>query len=191
MTTASTQRKLLLLASAAVLFLAVTGCGTHSKNNFIYMPDMVWSPSIKAQEEGSMRPPVKGTVPRDFQSYPAAYIQDPELSRELKNPLRTTQQTLTRGQAMYNTYCIVCHGPAGEGDGTIVPKFPRPPTLQSDKVRTWPDGRIYHVISAGQNLMPSYASQVAPADRWAIIHYIRALQKSKKPSAEDLKAAKE
>jgi mono/diheme cytochrome c family protein len=45
------------------------------------------------------------------------------------------------------------------------------------------------VISAGQNLMPSYASQVASADRWAIIHYVRALQRSKNPSAEDLKAA--
>ena len=71
----------------------------------------------------------------------------------------------------------------GQGDGYIVPKFPRPPTLQSDKVRNWPDGNIYHVITMGQNLMPSYASQILPADRWAVIHYVRALQRSQHPTA--------
>lgn len=186
------MKRIAFLAASAVFAAGLAGCGKHSKNNFIYMPDMVYSPAIKAQEEGSMRPPVKGTVPRDFQPYPAAYVADPELAgRELKNPLRATQKTLERGKVMFETYCLVCHGPAGEGDGTIVPKFPRPPTLQSEKVRGWSDGRIYHVVSAGQNLMPSYASQVAPADRWAIIHYIRALQRSKKPSAEDIRAAQE
>src|SRR5262249_25239859 len=133
-------------------------------------------------------PPVPGTVPREFQPY--AYRSDPEAAgRELRNPLKPTQRVLERGRAMFNTYCIVCHGPNGEGDGTVVPKFPRPPPPPSAKVRTWPDGRIFHVMTNGQNLMPSYASQVAPSDRWAIIHYIRALQRSKKPTAEDLKAA--
>ncbi len=132
--------------------------------------------------------PVKGTIPRNFTPY--AYAKDPEAAgRELKNPFHRTAKVFARGQALFNTYCIVCHGPAGEGDGTIVPKFPRPPSLQSDKVRTWPDGRIYHVISMGQNLMPSYASQIDVSDRWAIIHYVRALQRSKHPTPEDLKVA--
>ena len=96
---------------------------------------------------------------------------------------------LLRGKHLFNTYCIVCHGPMGEGDGFIIPKFPRPPSLQSDKVRGWPDGRFYHVMTAGQNLMPSYASQIAREDRWAIAHYIRVLHRAKNPTAEDLKAA--
>lgn len=170
-----------------VAFFA-TGCLKHDKPNVIYMPDMVYSPALKAYEPGAMRMPVKGTVPRGFAPY--AYANDPEAAgRELKNPLSATAAVLDRGQTMYNTYCIVCHGPNGEGDGSVVPKFPRPPSLQSDKVRGWSDGRIYHVVTMGQNLMPSYASQVAPADRWALIQYIRALQKSKNPTAEDLKAA--
>lgn len=175
--------------SLGVILIAsgLVGCGKHEKPNWTYMPDMAESPAYKAQEVGSMRVPVKGTVPRGFQSYD--YAQNPEgAGRDLKNPLRRTAAVLKRGQTMYNTYCIVCHGPAGEGDGTIVPKFPRPPSLQSEKVRTWADGRIYHVITMGQNLMPSYATQISPEDRWAAIHYVRVLQRSKHPSAEDLRA---
>jgi mono/diheme cytochrome c family protein len=165
------------------------GC-RHENPNVIYMPDMVYSPAFKAQKEGSMMLPVKGTIPRGFEPYP--YKDNPEAAgRDLKNPLRPTKDVLNRGKHIFNTYCLVCHGPAGEGDGSIIPKFPRPPSLQSDKVRNWPEGRIYHVMTMGQNLMPSYASQVSPGDRWAAIHYIRALQRSKHPTPEDLKAAEQ
>ncbi len=176
-----------LFAFSAIVLLS--GCsGQHSKPNFLFMPDMFFSPALKAQEEGANRMPVKGTVPRGFQPY--AYVGQPDLAgKELKNPLPRTEATYKRGQAKYNTYCIVCHGPTGEGDGSVVPKFPKPPSLNSEKVQKWPDGNLYHVISAGQNLMPSYASQVSTADRWAIIHFIRALQRSKNPTAEDLKTA--
>lgn len=184
---ARAKSSILTLAAMGLLAGAMSACGKHEKPEFIYMPDMVYSPAFKAQE-GEMRMPVKGTVSRDFVAY--QYAKDPEgAGRELKNPLQPTQQILARGQAMYSTYCLVCHGPKGEGDGSIVPKFPRPPSLQSDKVRGWTDGRIYHVISAGQNLMPSYASQIGTADRWAIIHYVRAIQRAQHPTAEDLKAA--
>ncbi len=170
-----------------LFFLALAAC-THEKPNFVYMPDMVYSPAIKAQKEGSMRVPVAGTIPRGYQPYP--YPADPEAAGKfLKSPVRLTKDVMARGQKMFNTYCMVCHGAYGEGDGSVVPDFPRPPSLQSEKVMKWPDGRIYHVISVGQNLMPSYASQVAQEDRWAVIYYIRALQRAKHPKPEDLKAA--
>ena len=175
---------------SAVIFLITLSLGgcRHSEPDVIYMPDMVYSPAFKAQKEGSMRMPVKGTIPRDFEPY--HYSDNPDAAgRELKNPLKSTHSVLIRGRHIYQNYCIVCHGPAGEGDGYIVPKFPRPASLQSDKVRGWTDGRIYHTITVGQNLMPSYASQVAPGDRWAVIHYIRVLQRSKHPTPEDLKIA--
>lgn len=164
-----------------------SGC-THKKPNFIYMPDMVYSPAFKAQE-GEMRLPVAGTVPRGFVPY--AYSQDPEMAgKVLKNPLTPTAQVLGRGQVLFGTYCLVCHGLGGEGDGSIVPKFPRPPSLNSEKVTKWTDGRLYHVISVGQNLMPAYQSQVAPADRWTIVHYLRVLQKSQHPTEKDLERLK-
>lgn len=186
-----TQNKTTIFVSLILCGGIGFACGPakHEKPNFIYMADMVYGPSFKAQEEGSMRMPVKGTVPRDFSPYP--YPLDPESAgKDLKNPLQRTAATFARGQHLYQSYCLVCHGPMGEGDGSIVPKFPRPPSLQSEKVMKWPDGRIYHSISMGQNLMPSYASQISRIDRWAIIHYLRALQRAKHPTPEDLKVAK-
>lgn len=193
--------------------LGLSGC-LHEKNGFIYMPDMVFQPAIKGQSEGA-RLPVKGTVSRTFVSYPyrgvggAAPIPGSEEATEaaakgrvfsssdqgypgtaLKNPLRPTMAVIKRGQYLFNTYCIVCHGPNGMGDGYIVPKFPRPPSLQSEKIRHWPDGNVYHVITMGQNLMPSYASQIMPADRWAVVDYVRALQRSQNPTPEDVVQSK-
>lgn len=176
------------VAGFAVLFAAVatlTGC-THEQPGFIYMPDMVYSPALKAQEEGSMRVPPAGTIPRGFTPYKQT---DPVVAgKELKNPLRATRTVLYRGQKVFNTYCLVCHGPYGEGDGPVAPKFGRPPSLQ-ERPMTWPDGQIFHTITKGQNLMPSYATQIQPQDRWAIVHYIRALQRAKHPTPEDLKVA--
>src|SRR5690606_31486201 len=110
-----------------------------------------------------------------------------EAGKTYQNPLRRTAAVLERGRHVYNQTCIVCHGPGGEGNGTIVPKFPRPPSLLSDKIRNYPDGSIYFIISHGQNLMSSYASQIMPEDRWAIVHYIRALARAKNPTTNDLK----
>ena len=170
--------------------IALSGC-KRSQPNFIFMPDMYYSPALKAQEEGGMRMPVKGTVPRGFTPYDFAAENSEELGKILINPLPRTKAVMLRGQTQYNTYCMVCHGAYGEGDGSVVPKYPRPPSLQSEKVQKWPDGRIFHVITAGQNVMPSYSTQVEQVDRWAIVHYIRALQKAKNPTASDLKAAEQ
>lgn len=167
---------------------ALSSCGKHEEPNFIYMPDMHYQPSIKAQK-GIQRLPVEGTIPRGFVPYAYASLTAVEAGKLNRNPLPRTAEVLKRGQVLFNTYCIVCHGPYGEGDGYVVPKFPRPPSLQSDKVRGYEDGSIYHVITNGQNLMSSYASQVVQKDRWAIIHYIRALQKAKHPTPEDLATA--
>ena len=180
------QKRLGHVIYALMATVSLTGCW-HKEPNVIYMPDMVYSPAFKAQAEGAMRMPVKGTIPRDFQPY--AYANDPEKAgKELKNPLSRTKEVLERGEHVFKTNCTVCHGLEGLGDGSIIPRFPRPPSLHTDKVRNWADGRIYHVITMGQNLMPSYANQVPAGDRWAAIHYIRVLQKAKHPTAEDLKA---
>lgn len=179
------KRTLLLLT---VSLLALSGCGKRKEPSFVFMPDMAYQPGYKAQEENPPRMPVKGTIPRGFK-----HVSVPETIEEagvkLQNPLKRDRATLERGQKYFNVYCIVCHGQYGEGNGTIVPKYPQPPSLQSDKIRTYPDGKIFHIISKGQNLMPSYAEQIDPDTRWAIIHYVRALQKAKNPSPEEMKAA--
>lgn len=179
------MKKLLILSLSAISLLAFSGCGKHESNYFIYMPDMYWTKGLKYQQPG-MKPPVPGTVAREQHSMPETMTME-EAGKAYVNPLRRTEAVLERGRHVYMSTCVVCHGPAGEGDGTIVPKFPRPPSLQSDKIRNYPDGNLYYIITRGQNLMSSYASQILPEDRWAVVHYIRALQRAKNPTAEDLK----
>ena len=157
-----------------------------------YMPDMAYGPRVAAQHEDPMRPgesvmrnPVEGTVPVGYTPYRYGPGDSLIAQQELVNPLPRTAETLARGQRVYMNTCVVCHGPQGDGHGYIVPPFPMPPSLHSDKVRGWPDGRIFHVITRGQNLMPSYASQILPEDRWAVIDYVRALERSHRPAASD------
>ena len=179
--------------AALVALLAAAGCGTKTQPTLEYMPDMSYGPRLAAQHEDPLRPgepvmrnPVPGTVPRDYTPYRFAQADTAQAMAELTNPLPRTAEVLGRGQRVYMTYCVVCHGPKGDGQGYIVPKFPMPPALFSDKVRNWPDGRIFHIITRGQNLMPSYASQILPEDRWAAIHYVRALQRAAHPNPQDL-----
>jgi mono/diheme cytochrome c family protein len=187
------------MAAPAALLLAVAlgGCARQKRQTAIeYMPNMAYGPAVHAQNEdlftpgiSAMRSPVEGTVPRDFTPYRYAAADSLIAQRELINPLPRTADVLGRGQRVFMTYCVVCHGPKGDGQGYIVPKFPMPPSLLSVKVSNWPDGRIYHVITRGQNLMPSYASQILPEDRWAVIHYVRALERAGNPTPQDLAAA--
>jgi mono/diheme cytochrome c family protein len=85
------------------------------------------------------------------------------------------------------TFCSPCHGNFGRGDSRLQGQFPNPPTLHFDKVRNWPDGNIYHVMTDGQNIMPSYATQISKDDRWAIVQYIRVLQRAQNAKESDLK----
>lgn len=175
---------LVLIMGALV---SCAGAGSN-RTTFEYMPDMADSKAIKAQEDPRM--PVAGSISQNFVPYPFTADEGDIAGAVLKNPLPQTRSIYSQGQNLYNTYCIVCHGPTGKGDGLIVPKFPMPPTLHSEKVSQWSDGRMFHAMTMGQNLMPSYASQVFPLERWAIIHYVRALQRASSPTTEDVEAFK-
>jgi len=173
--------------------VVLSGC-SNDKPEREFMPDMYESTSFKAQKEdilskdgAAARVPPAGTIPRGFEPYHYAANEGDKAGAELKNPLMHTKTNVERGQKIFNTYCIVCHGPKGDGAGFVVPPFVRPPSLFSDKVDGWSDGRIFHVITRGQNQMPSYASQIAVEDRWAAILYVRALQRAAHPTPEDLK----
>ena len=109
----------------------------------------------------------------------------PESTWRTRSP--RPQPIVERGRQKFLTFCSPCHGNFGRGDSRLAGQFPNPPTLHSDKVRKWPDGNIYHVITEGQNVMPSYASQIARDDRWAIVHYIRVLQRAHNAKESDLR----
>jgi len=135
------------------------------------------SKSTFFQDGFGMRMPVEGTVARGYIPYQYKGMPD-SLIKNLSNPLPFTKEIIEKGKKKFETFCSPCHGYYARGDSRLHGFFPAPPTLHSDKVRNWPDGNIYNVITNGQNNMPSYEKQVARDERWAIIHYIRVLQRS-------------
>lgn len=136
-------------------------------------------------DQYGVRTPPKGTVAQGYMPYEYAGMPD-SVVKLLSNPLPLTEKNLEKGKNRYNTYCSPCHGYYGNGDSRLKGAFPNPPTLNSEKVRNWQDGNIYHVITNGQNVMPSYAKQISRDDRWAIVYYLRALQRSQNAKDEDL-----
>ncbi|MEZ4869164.1 MAG: cytochrome c [Caldilineaceae bacterium] len=104
-------------------------------------------------------------------------------------PFRITQGVLLRGQERYNIYCSPCHGLDGYGDGIVVQRgFTPPPSYHIDRLRNAPPGYFFGVITNGFGSMYSYGDRVPPADRWAIIAYIRALQRSQDGTRADVPA---
>ncbi len=136
----------------------------------------------------SARPLVAGTVARgDLREDEALYTgkQDGKLVEEL--PMEVDRDLLVRGQERFNIYCSPCHSRVGDGFGMIVERgFRRPPSYHIDRLRQAPVGHFYDVISNGFGAMPSYASRVEPHDRWAIVAYIRVLQRSQNARLADV-----
>ncbi|HEX2639108.1 MAG TPA: cytochrome c [Pyrinomonadaceae bacterium] len=99
-----------------------------------------------------------------------------------KIPVPVTKELVDRGQDRFNIFCIVCHGALGNGDGMIVRRgFPKPPTYHDDRLRNAPDGHFFDVMTNGFGRMNSYADKLTPADRWAVVSYIRTLQAAQNP----------
>ena len=132
----------------------------------------------------AMRPPVEGTVARSQMPYEFTENDLVSAEKYLKNPLLPTPQVMALGQRDFNTYCSPCHGYFADGDSRLQGQFPNPPSLHTDSLLLASDGLYYNVITNGfQGIMPSYARQIPRDERWAIIWYIRALQKSEHPGA--------
>jgi len=108
----------------------------------------------------------------------------------LANPLPRTREVFGRGKQVYLDHCAVCHGATGNGAGTLTGAYgAKPANLLGQTFLEYPDGKLYHAIVAGKNAMASYAADVPEDDRWAAIHYIRALQRAQNATDADVKEA--
>jgi mono/diheme cytochrome c family protein len=180
-----------------VVGLASSATSYWTFNKLMYLQPFNWmevqakqkvqQPSDLFKDGIGMRRPVEGTVARGFLPYPYAGMKADSVPRFLVNPLPATKEVIARGKDRFLTYCSPCHGNFARGDSRLQGQFPKPPTLQSDQVRNWPDGHIYHIITEGQNAMPSYAAQISREDRWAIIRYLRVLQRAQNAKESDLR----
>ena len=110
---------------------------------------------------------------------PSDLLQQNPVVMELENPVEPTEESLARGEVMYNRYCAVCHGETGVGaEAPIADRFPVLPAynLAGETVQNYPDGYLYGMIRVGRGLMPPYAHAIPHFDRWHIVNYVRQLQ---------------
>jgi mono/diheme cytochrome c family protein len=193
-----------VLAALIVLFCILwlaTGCTREqpsSRPPIHLNPDMDDQPKYKAQsrskffaDSAAMRMPVAGTVARDNLRADNIYYTGAVVDSQYvkKNPIPINMQLLKRGRERFDIYCSPCHSRVGDGKGIMVTRgYVPPPSFHDDRLRKVPDGYIFEVITNGIRNMPSYRHQVPTADRWAIVAYVRALQRSHDASINDIPA---
>lgn len=192
---------LIILAIFAILVVAFAGLRgqTSREAPVILFDDMHDQPKYKNQGQSAffadgrqMRLPPAGTIAwgRDSGKPDPAFLVDDAANYELKKiPVTIDATLLQRGQKVYNTYCTVCHGGFGTGNGVTTGYGMTPPAnYHSDRLRQVPDGYIYRVITEGKGLMGAYGPSIKPADRWAAVAYVRALQRAGNGKVEDVPA---
>jgi len=184
-------------------------------------PDMKHQPRYDPQHESTFfadgnasRRPVEGTIPLGY-TLPGSYLQAGAKNATIQPtgftnkpdyfntgkygdvygdgfPLDVTEKLIKRGQERFDINCAVCHGKVGLANG-VASQFgiAAIANLQDDRIRTMPDGQLFSTITNGKNTMGAYGPNIAVEDRWAIVAYIRTLQKSQSMKLADLPEAKQ
>jgi mono/diheme cytochrome c family protein len=175
-----------LLVAAALCATALSGCDEAIRQDMANQPkNRPESPSDFFTDGRSVRPLIENTVargaiendvynvPKDFAGFPPA--------------VKVNEKLLRRGEDRYKIFCTPCHGLQGDGQGMIAMRgMKHPPSYHIARMRQAPNGYFYDVITNGFGAMYGYSERISPADRWAIIAYVRALQLSRNIKAADL-----
>jgi len=173
------------LACTAVLALALAACSPIRQDMANQPKNRPLSPSDFFPDGRSERPLVENTVAH------GSIAADELIASKESNafPLQLNAALLERGQQRYAIFCSPCHGLQGDGNGMAsVRGMKHPPTYHQDRLRNSPNGYYFDVITNGFGGMLGYSAQVPPADRWAIVAYVRALQLSRNAKVSDLPA---
>ena len=174
---------LIALAGAALLILGACRQDMHDQPR--YKP---LAQSDFYADQRSARAPVDGTVARGHLN-DDTYFHTGKVNGQPGEvfPYPVTATMLARGQERFNIYCSPCHSRIGDGNGMIVQRgLKHPPSYQEERLRKSPPGYFFDVMTNGYGQMQDYSMQLQPADRWAIVAYIRALQLSQGAKLEDL-----
>jgi mono/diheme cytochrome c family protein len=187
-------RRILCLV-AATCALVLPGCERAMQNMYDQPRYKPLRPSPLFADGNSSRPLPPGTVvhssgPFAGTSSGRVGVED-ALARDAayaaQHPGPITSGLLQRGRDRYTIYCEPCHSPLGDGDGRIVRRgFPSPPSYHIDRLRDAPDRHFFDVMTQGYGIMYSYADRLDPRDRWAVVAYIRALQRSQQAKLADV-----
>ncbi len=172
-------------AMAATLVLAGCRQDMHDQPKFFPQRGTSFYPDGR-----SVRPQVENTVARGQMRQDVYFYTGMNAGKEGDGmPFAVTRDVLARGQERYNVYCTPCHSRVGNGEGMIVQRGYRPAgDFHTMRLLTAPLGHFFNVITNGYGAMPDYAAQLTPADRWAVVAYIKALQLSQNAKPTDVPA---
>jgi len=170
---------------AAAFALSLAACNPIRQDMANQPKNRPLSPSDFFADGRSERPLIENTV-----AHGSIANDELVISKESNAfPLKLDAQLLDRGQQRYGIFCSPCHGLQGDGNGMAATRgMKHPPSYHQDRLRNSPNGYYFDVITNGFGGMLGYSAQIPPADRWAIVAYIRALQLSRNAKASDLPA---
>ena len=177
------------LLAAIALLLTITATSACRLDMHVQPRENPLSRSEFFADQRSARPPVEGTIARG-QLHEDTYFYTGKIGSNPGDvmPFAVTKEVLARGQERYNIYCAPCHSRVGDGKGFVPSRgFSRmPPSFHEVRLQKVPLGYFYDVITNGFGIMPDYASQIPPQDRWNIVAYVRALQLSQNATMADV-----
>ena len=133
-------------------------------------------------------------APPANQAAPAGAAGEPNYAWLTEAPLEATEELFALGKKKFETNCAVCHGYAGYGDGLVSQRatnlaqgyWLQPTSMHEERIQKQTVGRIYYTVTNGKGKMAGYASSLTPRERWAVVLYVRALQRSQNASIEDV-----
>jgi mono/diheme cytochrome c family protein len=164
-------------------------------------PGMKYQPRLRPQAESKFfadgkadRMPVAHTVARGMLRDDDALYAGKDASgafvKGFPDKIVVDMKLLERGRDRYSIYCQPCHGELGDGNGmTKRYGMGATPTYHDDRLRNMPEGEIFNTITHGKNTMMPYADKLAPEDRWAVVSYVRALQRAQLGKPADVSDA--
>ena len=187
----------------SILLLAALGCSRQQPSDqppVRVQQNMADQPKYKAQapsnffpDGSAMRQPVEGTVARGWLRVDSSeYYEGKDVDGKLvrKVPVVMTMARLERGRERFDIYCSPCHGRVGTGQSMMVKKgMLPPPSFHDPRLVSIEDGHIFDVMTNGLRNMPPYKYQIPVDDRWSIVGYVRALQKSHRSTIDDVPPA--
>ncbi len=180
------RKAIIALGTAAGLGL-LAGCRQDMHNQPKFIPQRG---TTFFADGRSSRPQVENTVARG-QLHENSYFETGLIGDHEGDgmPFPVTLTVLEKGQERYNVYCTPCHSRVGNGVGMIVQRgYAKAGNFHTARLQAAPLGHFYNVIANGYGAMPDYSGQIAVADRWAIVAYIRALQLSQSATSADVAA---
>jgi mono/diheme cytochrome c family protein len=166
---------MILRALAIALFLAVAAC---DESEVWHAPE----PTLERMQDQPRADPFQ--TMRDVPAFTVAR------GESRRSPPPVTRALLERGRGRFDTVCATCHGILGDGDSVVATKMllRAPPSLHEARIAALSEARTYEIVTRGYGVMPGYAWQLSEEDRWAVVHYLRALRISQSVRVADLPA---